>query len=154
MGYGSTRSMRQRALTIVILIVLLFGASGINLIKYMLVNSSFYQKKATMQQLQDTEISAKRGDIYDRNMEVLATSATAYTVYITPQDIKSDDTAKLIAKGLSELLDVEYDKVYDMLHLNPGAAGCYGFHKVRTALRFTIDGSDIKDMEFCEWPRG
>lgn len=65
-----------------------------------------------MQQLQDTEISAKRGDIYDRNMEVLATSATAYTVYITPQDIKDDDTAKLLAKGLSELLDVEYDKVY------------------------------------------
>ena len=79
----------------------------------MLFDSAFYQKKATMQQLQDTEISAKRGDIYDRNMEVLATSATAYTVYITPQDIKDDDTAKLLAKGLSELLDVEYDKVYN-----------------------------------------
>ena len=114
MSYGSTRSMRQRAFTIVVIItVFLFGASCINLIKYMLIDSSFYQKKATMQQLQDTEISAKRGDIYDRNMEVLATSATAYTVYITPQDIKSDDTAKLIAKGLSELLDVEYDKVYN-----------------------------------------
>ena len=114
MSYGSTRSMRQRAFTIVVIItVFLFGASGINLIKYMLIDSSFYQKKATMQQLQDTEIAAKRGDIYDRNMEVLATSATAYTVYITPQDIKSDDTAKLIAKGLSELLDVEYDKVYN-----------------------------------------
>ena len=113
MGYGSTRSMRQRALSIVLFItVFLFGASGINLMKYMLFDSSFYQKKATMQQLQDTEISAKRGDIYDRNMEVLATSATAYTVYITPQDIKDDDTAKLLAKGLSELLDVEYDKVY------------------------------------------
>ena len=75
MGYGSTRSMCQRALGIVILIVILFGASGINLVRHMLINSSFYQKKAAMQQLQDTEISAKRGDIYDRNMEVLATSA-------------------------------------------------------------------------------
>ncbi|MBQ2815757.1 MAG: PASTA domain-containing protein [Clostridia bacterium] len=114
MGYGSTRSMRQRALSIILVItVLLFGASSVNLMKYMLFDSAFYQKKATMQQLQDTEISAKRGDIYDRNMEVLATSATAYTVYITPQDIKDDDTAKLLAKGLSELLDVEYDKVYN-----------------------------------------
>ena len=70
MEYGSTRSMRQRALSIVLFItVFLFGASGINLMKYMLFDSSFYQKKATMQQLQDTEISAKRGDIYDRNME-------------------------------------------------------------------------------------
>lgn len=43
--------------------------------------------------------------------------------------------------------------VYDLLHLNPGAAGCYGFHKVRSALRFTIDGTDIRDMEIGEWPR-
>ncbi len=35
----------------------------------------------------------------------------------------------------------------------PGAAGCYGFHKVRSALRFTIDGTDIRDMEIGEWPR-
>ena len=38
-------------------------------------------------------------------------------------------------------------------YLNPGAAGCYGFHKVRSALRFTIDGTDIRDMEIGEWPR-
>ena len=48
---------------------------------------------------------------------------------------------------------VIYDPVYDLLHLNPGAAGCYGFHKVRSALRFTIDGTDIRDMEIGEWPR-
>ncbi len=113
MGYGSTRSMRQRAIAILLVItVFFFGASSINLINYMLVNSSFYQQKATMQQLQDTELAAKRGDIYDRNMEVLATSATAYTVYITPQDIDDDEEAKKISKGLSELLDVEYDDVY------------------------------------------
>ena len=113
MGYGSTRSMRQRALAILLVITVgFFGASSINLVNYMLVNSEFYQQKATQQQLQDTEIAAKRGDIYDRNMEVLATSATAYTVYITPQDIDDDETAQKIAKGLSELLGLEYDDVY------------------------------------------
>ncbi len=113
MGYGSTRSMRQRALAIMLVITVgFFGASSINLVKHMLLDSSFYQQKASMQQLQDTEIAAKRGDIYDRNMEVLATSATAYTVYITPQDVKDEKTAKLISEGLSELLDVEYDSVY------------------------------------------
>lgn len=35
----------------------------------------------------------------------------------------------------------------------PGAAGCCSFHKVRSALRFTIDGTDIRDMEIGEWPR-
>lgn len=112
MGYASTRSMRQRAVAILLVITVgFFGASGVNLVKYMLINSSFYQQKATKQQLHDTEISAKRGDIYDRNMEVLATSATAYTVYVTPQDIKDDATREKISKGLSELLDVDYDKI-------------------------------------------
>jgi hypothetical protein len=40
-----------------------------------------------------------------------------------------------------------------LLHINPGAAGAYGFHSVRTAIRFVIDGDDIRDMEIGEWPR-
>ena len=43
--------------------------------------------------------------------------------------------------------------VYDLLHVNPGAAGEYGFHKVRTAVRLVIDGADMRDMEVGEWPR-
>ena len=46
-----------------------------------------------------------------------------------------------------------YDPIYDLLHLNPGAAGRYGLHKVRTALRFVIDGDQIRDMEIGEWKR-
>ena len=38
-------------------------------------------------------------------------------------------------------------------HYNPGAAGEYGFHKVRTAVRLVIDGADMRDMEVGEWPR-
>ncbi|WP_430815176.1 hypothetical protein [Carboxylicivirga sp. RSCT41] len=43
-----------------------------------------------------------------------------------------------------------YDKKLDLLHLNPGACGISGFHAVRTALRFAIDGNAIKDMEVIE----
>ena len=46
-----------------------------------------------------------------------------------------------------------YDPIYQLLHINPGAAGIYGFHKVRTAIRFVIDGDDIRDMEIGEWTR-
>ena len=60
---------------------------------------------------------------------------------------------EIFIAGHSHILKVIYDPVYDLLHLNPGAAGCYGFHKVRSALRFTIDGTDIRDMEIGEWPR-
>jgi len=57
---------------------------------------------------------------------------------------------KLFICGHSHILKVIYDKKLDLLHINPGAAGRYGFHKVRTAIRFVIDGSLIKDMEVIE----
>jgi putative phosphoesterase len=59
-------------------------------------------------------------------------------------------TPKLFISGHSHILKVKYDKTLDMLHINPGAAGNYGFHKVRTLVRFTINGSKFEDMEVVE----
>ncbi|MCX7551973.1 metallophosphoesterase family protein [Xanthomarina sp. F2636L] len=53
--------------------------------------------------------------------------------------------------GHSHILKVMPDKKLNLLHMNPGAAGKYGFHKVRTMLRFVIDGSNIKDLEVIEF---
>jgi predicted phosphodiesterase len=55
--------------------------------------------------------------------------------------------------GHSHILKVQYDKNHSFLYLNPGAAGNSGFHRVRTAVRFQIDGDDIKDMEIYEVKR-
>ncbi|HTA84294.1 MAG TPA: metallophosphoesterase family protein [Bacteroidia bacterium] len=52
--------------------------------------------------------------------------------------------------GHSHILKVIYDKNLNILHLNPGASGREGFHKVRTMLRFVIDGDNIKDMAIIE----
>lgn len=60
---------------------------------------------------------------------------------------------KLFIAGHSHILKVQYDPVYDLLAVNPGAAGAFGFHKVRTALRLVIDGETMRDMEVGEWPR-
>lgn len=57
---------------------------------------------------------------------------------------------KLFISGHSHILKVMYDKTIDCLHINPGAAGMSGFHKVRTLVRFTIDGTEIKDLEVIE----
>lgn len=57
---------------------------------------------------------------------------------------------KLFISGHSHILKVMYDKTLNLLHINPGAAGIYGFHKTRTLVRFTIDGADIKDLEVIE----
>ena len=57
---------------------------------------------------------------------------------------------KIFICGHSHILKVMYDKKYNLLHINPGAAGKSGFHKVKTVIRFTIDGKDIKDLEVVE----
>lgn len=59
----------------------------------------------------------------------------------------------IFISGHSHILKVIYDKKLDFLHINPGAAGNTGFHKACTALRFSIDGEDIRDMEIWEIPR-
>jgi putative phosphoesterase len=57
---------------------------------------------------------------------------------------------KLFVCGHSHILRIIYDKHLQMLCVNPGAAGLYGFQQVRTLLRFVIDGEDIKNMEIIE----
>ncbi|MEW6468296.1 MAG: metallophosphoesterase family protein [Bacteroidota bacterium] len=52
--------------------------------------------------------------------------------------------------GHSHILKVMNDKQLRLLHINPGAAGLYGFHLVRTMIRFTIEGENIKDLEVIE----
>lgn len=55
--------------------------------------------------------------------------------------------------GHSHILKVVRDPKYNMLVINPGAAGIQGFHLVRTALRFRIDQGRIHDMEVFELDR-
>lgn len=57
---------------------------------------------------------------------------------------------KLFICGHSHILKVQYDKKLNLLHLNPGAAGMQGFHKIRTMLRFHLENGEIKNMEIIE----
>ena len=57
---------------------------------------------------------------------------------------------KLFVSGHSHILKVKYDKTLDLLHINPGAAGISGFHKVRTLVRFVIDSGTFRDLEVIE----
>ncbi len=52
--------------------------------------------------------------------------------------------------GHSHILKVIFDKKLGILHINPGAAGVHGFHKVRTMVRFAIDGENVKNMAIIE----
>ena len=85
-------------------------------------------------------------------VDVWITHIGGYPGHYSP-DVKAKIMAsppKLFICGHSHILKVMYDKKLGSLHVNPGAAGISGFHKVRTMVRFTIDGKEVKDMEVVE----
>lgn len=101
-------------------VIITVGVSGVRLVHLMLINGEKYQGMASEQQLYDSLITAPRGNIYDKNMNVLATSTTAWTVYITPNGIfsikdaeKQEKVRNIIADGLSEILGVDREEVYE-----------------------------------------
>lgn len=57
---------------------------------------------------------------------------------------------QLFISGHSHILKVMYDEKMQCLHMNPGAAGKQGWHKVRTIIRFVIEGKNMKDCEVIE----
>ena len=61
-----------------------------------------------------------------------------------------ENAARLFISGHSHILKVMYDDKINCLHMNPGAAGNQGWHKVKTILRFVIDGTEMKDCEVIE----
>jgi len=69
-----------------------------------------------------------------------------------PEARKNIETIKpdLFICGHSHILKVMFDKKYNMLYMNPGAAGRSGFHKIRTMLRFQINGKKIENLEAIE----
>lgn len=57
---------------------------------------------------------------------------------------------KIFICGHSHILKVQFDKKLNLLHLNPGAAGNHGFHKIRTMLRFQLEKGQINNLEIIE----
>jgi hypothetical protein len=60
------------------------------------------------------------------------------------------NTPKLFITGHSHILKVMFDKKLNLLHMNPGAAGKYGFHTVRTMLQFEIYEDTVTNLEIIE----
>ena len=66
------------------------------------------------------------------------------------KQLLKDNGIRLMVDGHSHILKVIYDKELGVLHINPGAAGKSGWHKVRTLVKLTIDGDDMRDCEVIE----
>lgn len=111
---GPNQKLRQRTAILIMLILIVgFGAAVLRLSFLTLVQGSELQEKAVDQQLADTTISAKRGSIYDKNGKVLAESASVWQVVLAPINFKTDEQRQACAKGLAEILDLEYEDVLE-----------------------------------------
>ena len=86
------------------------------------------------------------------DVEVLMTHIGGYPGKYSPaiREELYTQPPQLFICGHSHILKVIYDDKIKCLHMNPGAAGNHGWHKVRTLIRFVIDGKDMKQCEVVE----
>lgn len=77
------------------------------------VRGAELRARAESQQLNNTNITASRGTIYDRNGKALAESASVNTVICNPEQLEKDGAAEIVSKYLAEILGLEYDYVYE-----------------------------------------
>jgi putative phosphoesterase len=91
--------------------------------------------------------------VFDANgLKVLITHIGGYPGRYAPpvRPLLQRERPGLFICGHSHILRVMPDPKLQLLHLNPGAAGRHGFHKVRTMLRFRIEGGRVQDMQAVE----
>lgn len=105
----SSVSSKKRLIVVLGIISLIFLVLIVRLITIMFVDAAELQKKAEEQWTREFNVSAKRGDILDRNGNVLAHSAAIDTIYVNVFDVSDPE---YLASTLSEHLDMDYETIY------------------------------------------
>ena len=135
MSKGINIRMQRRSLVVLIVLVFIgFPVLIFRLVNLQIVQGEYLQKMASEQQLTDTKINPKRGTIYDRNMNILAQSASVWTVVLEPAYIDTDQKRELICSGMSEILNIDKEKLLELSKKK----SCYNIIKKKVE-------SDIKD---------
>ncbi len=113
-GRNKKRIIVTFGLMCVIILLLAFRLAWIQVVK-----AEEYSEIATEQQTSDIPLEAKRGSVYDTNGKVLATSATCYTVWVRPSQLKENykdaQQIKEISSNLAVILDMKAEDVEEKL---------------------------------------
>ena len=99
---------KRKIILILIFFIILFVLLFVRMFYWQVIKAEELSQKAYSQQTKNSIISPKRGTIYDRNGVVLARSIAVETISVTPKNVKKKEET---AKGLSELLNLDYDTV-------------------------------------------
>ncbi|MBQ9746712.1 MAG: PASTA domain-containing protein [Clostridia bacterium] len=112
-------TLRSRSIFMFSVCILLALVLVARLVFLQIIMYNEYRTKVVEQMVYEKTLSASRGAITDRNGVVLATNYTTERIFIDPSSMKDEDgnfddgLRKLVAQGLSEILGVEYDFVYE-----------------------------------------
>ncbi len=154
LGRQSTE-MRLRALTVFFICSVLALVVVGKIFYLQVIRHTHYKKLVLEQMLYETEITAARGTITDRNGVTLAANYTTERVFIDPAYIaKADDpeaVRELISEKLAKILDVEYDFVY-----GEASKSKYRDRTIKKNVDKEITNKirefilEYQDVEFCE----
>ena len=135
--HAPNRMMLRRTLFLMIVCgIVAFIVLGLKLFQIQILKHDEYEAAAIDQQLRETTVPAQRGNIYDRNMNILALSISVSNIYISPaelamdqeaideynkaciedgrsEDVKSINVADLVSRELAAILGLEYGKIYE-----------------------------------------
>ncbi len=110
----TNRRIPGRSMLILLVSMLLWCILILRLFQLQIIDYDYYQNKVINNVQRTTTLKAERGEIYDADMNKLASNYTVYRVFISPRDIKDEAQARLIAQGLSDILGVDYDKIIEL----------------------------------------
>lgn len=113
----NTVTAKRGVLLMMVIIALLLTVCLGRVAYIALIKGDEYKAKAESQQLSVTTVSATRGTIYDRNMNVLAQSASVWLVYVNPSKV-TDENRETVVRGLSEILELDADTLREKLIAN------------------------------------
>ncbi|MBR2413213.1 MAG: PASTA domain-containing protein [Clostridia bacterium] len=116
---------KRGVLFLIVITALLFVVCFGSVIRIAIFNGDKYKAKAESQQLSVTTNKALRGTIYDRNMHVLAQSASVWLVYVNPSKVTSENMDAVIA-GLTTILGLDGNEMREKIIKNAD----YGYLEV------------------------
>ena len=121
LGRGKITATKKRTLFILTALLLFLSLLITNLFNLQYFMHEYYKSKVYDQITTTSAMRAKRGNIYDRNMNVLAKTNTVWRIFISTRDIKkaekehSKPYGQIIASGLSEILSLDYSELYNKI---------------------------------------
>ncbi len=105
---GDTGQHHRILMSALLLGILAFVPVAVRLFQLMVTQYDYYADLALKNQTRATQVTANRGMIYDKNMNILACSQSVETVYLDPHELKqSKADVPQIAKTLGEILELE-----------------------------------------------